>query len=364
MRLNEVQPFASPEEALKHAGVKGMKWGVRKEEDEIVGSGPTPIPIPLADRVKHNEDTKEYISATTKIRSQTITPAQAKAALAENHQKAAAKLAPSEAKGKSVKDRWNNLSSTQKKAIFYGVGAAAVVGFSVYSQQNLKKYSIPGAVTKPGIYNRLVGDSQMRTWMGQGHVTKSSFARQAFELPAGHTFHRLSTAAEQGFGNVTYSTHSLDDLNRYSVGFRAAGGALRPPGAPGATPAGELFHVAFKSTEKVRVPNLTEVLNTMRESMEDARKAKGITSAVTHQDALKTYNNLSGSWWDTSDAVGLISKLKAKGYGAIVDEMDAGVRADSPLVFFGNATAKTSKKLTRSDFKTFEKGLKEVTGRK
>jgi hypothetical protein len=27
------QPFASPEEALKHHGVKGMRWGVRKEEE-------------------------------------------------------------------------------------------------------------------------------------------------------------------------------------------------------------------------------------------------------------------------------------------------------------------------------------------
>lgn len=32
MRLGETQEFASPGEALAHYGVKGMKWGVRKED--------------------------------------------------------------------------------------------------------------------------------------------------------------------------------------------------------------------------------------------------------------------------------------------------------------------------------------------
>lgn len=38
MILGQTQEFASPEEALKHHGVKGMKWGVRKEE--VRGGGP------------------------------------------------------------------------------------------------------------------------------------------------------------------------------------------------------------------------------------------------------------------------------------------------------------------------------------
>lgn len=37
MILGETQQFASPEEALVHFGVKGMKWGVRKEHDGPVG---------------------------------------------------------------------------------------------------------------------------------------------------------------------------------------------------------------------------------------------------------------------------------------------------------------------------------------
>ena len=37
MRLGEAQPFASPEEALEHFGIKGMKWGVRNDKSPLVG---------------------------------------------------------------------------------------------------------------------------------------------------------------------------------------------------------------------------------------------------------------------------------------------------------------------------------------
>lgn len=361
MKLGETQPFASPQEALEylqHHGVKGQRWGVRKEDDTQGGQGKAP-PEKLKNVAAHNDATKEYISAAAKINATSITPKQAKAALAENHKKAAAKLAPSEAKGKSVKDRWNNLSSTQKKAIIYGVTTTALVGYVAYSGRQLSS-TIPGAPVKPSIYMNLVGQSQMKTWMGQGHVTPSSFNRPAFELPAGHIFHRLSTVAEEGFGHVTYSTSSLDDFNRYSVGFRAAGGSLRPGGSTG-----ELFHTTFKSTEPVKVPHLTEVLNTMKSILAEEHAENLTSSDITSGAAIKAYTNISGGWWDEPRAKVLISKLKAKGYGAIVDEMDAGVRADTPLVFFGGKTTpKTSTKLTKSDFKKFGQELREVADRK
>lgn len=37
MRLGDAQQFASPQATIEHYGVKGMKWGVRKER--------TPVPL-------------------------------------------------------------------------------------------------------------------------------------------------------------------------------------------------------------------------------------------------------------------------------------------------------------------------------
>ena len=56
MQLGETQPFASPGEALAHFGVKGMKWGVRKEED-----GPAGVPRKTNKMAK--EDAEEFTRA-------------------------------------------------------------------------------------------------------------------------------------------------------------------------------------------------------------------------------------------------------------------------------------------------------------
>lgn len=45
MILGEAQTFASPEEAIEHFGVKGMKWGIRKDISDLDLRGPVKEPI-------------------------------------------------------------------------------------------------------------------------------------------------------------------------------------------------------------------------------------------------------------------------------------------------------------------------------
>lgn len=349
------QPFASPEGALEHFGIKGMKWGVRNEDE--TGSQ-TSSKAQIAQR---NDTTKAYMAAAAEVSNKPRTKQQAEAAFAKNREKATAKFAPSEKEepGKSLKDRWNNLSDTQKAAIAYGAMGTAIVGYGLYSHhQYTSALNNPGALVKPNLYGILLGKSQQATWMGQGFIRDSSLARPAFELPAGHVFHRISTAAENGFGGHTYATATLDDFNRYAVGFDMSGGSLRPGGATG-----ELHHIVFQSKSPVKIPDLTEVLETMRSVIGEERQA-GIDS-VSHKTAVDAYNSISGSWWNEPRSMKLISKLQAKGYGGLVDEMDAGVRADKPLLLFGeNFSPKVNKPILKTDIKIAKKNLREIAERK
>lgn len=91
------QPFASPEEALEHYGVKGMRWGVRKEEDTGSGQRPAAKPsTPASSVARVNEATKQKLTPTlttkrsnpasarssNKTQHGGLTPAQKKALLA------------------------------------------------------------------------------------------------------------------------------------------------------------------------------------------------------------------------------------------------------------------------------------------
>src|SRR3954471_280427 len=138
------QPFASPQEALNHAGVKGMKWGVRKEE-ETVGrdaSGriaPTPVSpkAPLSEKKQRRVEKFQKRSdvMNTKISELKLSnealkgtqnPAKLYARYANNQniktldrtQKRAIRDAEAVQKGK--------LTSTQKKVIVGAVGVTAI----------------------------------------------------------------------------------------------------------------------------------------------------------------------------------------------------------------------------------------------
>lgn len=102
------QPFASPEEALNHHGVKGMRWGIVNEDK----------PAPAQAVARTNEAKKQEMSKDL------------------SSKKAAS----------SQKEERSGLSSNQKKAILAaGVGVVAVGGFVAY-----KHYSGGGAQTPIG----------------------------------------------------------------------------------------------------------------------------------------------------------------------------------------------------------------------
>lgn len=397
------------DDELHHYGVKGMRWGHRKKE-ELVGddrssSDPSSDPSSKAKA--------EYVSLTNDAPKRSGRDASKK--LAENQKKLIGKfddpsppsrrqekadridskaaeasarikeidaaLADIPRKGATIRQnirrnqlrgeraqlreerkqynrdagaiREGKLTSNEKKAIVaIGVGALVVgVGaHAVYKQKAeikaLEKRVADGDLeAKLELYNKQMNLAKINSWMMGDYIQKSSWDREEFELPAGHVFNRLSTSDEtgRGFRQGTYCTASEADLNRYVAGFRHELGSV------------DINHVTFTATKPIKVPNLTTAVETMREVMQ--KEQYGM--AVSRSEALARYQQMSGGSWDDLTSQNFFESLKAKGYGAIVDEMDAGVIGDRPLVFFdyGNASEKQSRRMSEGEIFNRERAI-------
>lgn len=214
---------------------------------------------------------------------------------------------------------------------------------------------MPGQHVSSKKFQSLVKGSEAVTWGSGNYIQKSSFERPAFELPVGHVFHRISLGDESEFWPGTYCTPSRACFNRYISGFAMLD--------KGATSASGFRHITFKATEPIRVPHITDVFDGLKEVLSENWETP--ISKITDIEVMENYKQLSGGNWSSPNGKALFENLRKKGFGAIVDEMDAGVIGERPLVLFSKGvSAKTSARLERSEIKTALNDLTEMAGRK
>jgi hypothetical protein len=245
----------------------------------------------------------------------------------------------------SPPDPKTGLSSRQKKAVAYGLAGALVVATIVGSAYYAKS---GGSPSLPNLhlenYKKATERSTLNA-IGADFITKESFDRPAFTLPAGHKFFRMSSGVEKEFGHVTYTAHSVDDFNRYVARL------------------GHTFNhkVTFQTKAPLKVPSLTTVLDTFHEVM-----SHGTSQEVSRETTLTAYRELVGGKWNDSHSLDLFTALKNKGYHAIVDEMDAGVISESPLVIFDHSllTKKATQIMSLSDIRKAESLVRDFANRK
>lgn len=414
--------FETPQEALKHYGKKGMRWGIRNEEKPTGGdhsgsvedkkgdSDPvldeykaiTAAQKPLSGREATRNLQNNIGKSTAKLddggpelggppkdlakqakRDERADKLESKAAVQDEYISrlqqqidnaksgpigwyvkktnenllADAEVRRDQYREDAARAREGQLTSGQKKALIAaGVGAVVVGGLAYHSyaqKAKVAKWEEEAAAgnvdSKIKLYNHHMNQSKLHTWMFGSYVTDESWGREGFELPAGHVFHRLSTKDEstRGYKDGTYSLPDERDFNRYVAGFRGE-----------KVGSSEFYHVTFKSSKSTKVPDLKTTIETLRETME-----KESHLPVSREQALTRYQSMSGGSWNSSTSGSFFANLRSKGYGAIVDEMDAGVIGERPLVFFDfpNASPKQSRLLSDGEIANRERSIELMT---
>ncbi|QEQ93507.1 hypothetical protein SEA_GIRLPOWER_8 [Streptomyces phage GirlPower] len=317
--------------SLAHYGVKGMKWGVRKDEESGKGRDAATEKWKKAHKPKPKPSAK-----------------QGEKNLVANEKKSLAKL-----EGSDEPPKKKSFVARHKKAlIFAGVVAALYAHNAVAEAKTIKSIEeLRGKSIDANTFKKHVNHSKVNTWLTNDYIHESSWKREEFTLPAGHEFHRLSKQAETEFRGATYATHSPEDYHRYVAQFRQELG-------------GNLHHVTFQADEDIRVPKLSTTLQALKDALVGDKKE--FNAWYTDERLIAKYQELSGGSWSDDHAKGMFDNLRKKGYGAIVDEMDAGVIGETPLVIFARELVgkKSSEPLTKSDIDFAESSLIELENRK
>ena len=329
---------------IYHFGVKGMKWGVRH------------------DRQNKGRDRSRLDSKSTKgqgvkshwarVKPQTPSKEKRLNELSKNEKKFKDKFKGDSDTPPDESGSKNHWKPSGKQVAVCVIGAA-LVGSVIYAHYRLGKSDaeLNAKEYLSDFQFRLnTAESKARSWDGSGFVKKSSYLQKETTLPVGHTFYRISTTSEHGFNVGTYCTASVDDFNRYVSGFT------------GEKLTDSFTRISFTATKPIKIPDLNTRLDVLKQVLDDSKGGSHNDEAV-----LDAYNSLCGGDWGK----GLIGKqffdrLEALGYNAIVDDMDAGVIGDMPLVTFGkNAfSEKTNTVMKPKDFKLAKSALKELLNRK
>lgn len=400
---NDPQKFASPQAALKHYGKKGMRWGVRNES-KSAGSGSSGGSSKPKESDKADlESAFDAFNAKNSVESlQAEGQAKMKAQIANDHPpisgKRTAKAEKAEASaegfqrqadqyreklaevgdakglGSSLKRghynaairdseayrdnalqraeqlRSGKLTSEQKMLIGAGaLAAVAVVGVYGARQYGLRQAGLSSKAEQKAeaarnradherLFNHIYGDHPGMKPAGlselagggffAGFSNKKAMDRPEFTIPKDTIFQRLSNHREDstsyGVNKPVYSTFLSNDKKVY--------GASAEFGSKG-------LSVNFTAKGDTRVPSINTTVAHLKQVLAQGDPHKA--SYWNDERTLYEYKQMSGGDWTSPTAQKLFTSLKSFGYGAIVDDMDAGYLGDAPVLFFGDANPAT-----------------------
>lgn len=332
------QPFASPEEAceyLKHHGIKGMKWGVRKEED-LAGrmSVPPKPPISKAGKIGEidlSDKADEYHRLAGGIAQRA----------GVNSHLAAAKYGPPGMQAQIERQHQVDREKLKKAALIAGVGiGAAAAGFAVYKLNQSGAFeNLPGMDLKKEF--ALLGTNQKA--YGSAVDGLDLNWEHGVNLPKGSIIRRLSSVAEtvprpEGF----YAAHLDSDVESYK--------AILPTfwqqwGVGSAKAGGFLNH--YQANDAIRAPSGKESFGLFKDLLGTNDSFKELAtmwlpkgaSGSTERELKQLFVDHSAQWADKTDPLTQewFKEVQKRGYNALIDFNDAGKLGKTPIrVLDGN----------------------------
>lgn len=410
------QEFETPQDALAHYGVKGMKWGVRKDRKSSGDGGSSSARKneesdglkDASDAFYAKKDSKELqAEGERNLKAQIAddgfpTKASARrAAKAEGIEKEAseydqaAKELADERDSISGNNLWNKyqrrvyndqiavnekvrddllkkaeqvregkLTDNQKKLIVAGgIAAVAVAGLYARRQYDLRNAGITKKESE-----RLAEENRRKTsdeWSALfGDAPDFGSAKTAFGAagPGFYTGLKNGKVWDRPEFTIPESTifQRLSDHAEDSSGYGREKGAYatflnNDKKLYGASKefGGKKYTVNFTVPGGTKVPSHQTVLSHL----------KKVTLTKDDTMVASLYHQMAGASWSTPTSMRLFESLREAGYSAIVDDMDAGFLGDLPVVFFGKASTATSTPRTRTQRTTDSIGLLKVTGK-
>lgn len=400
------QEFDTPQDALKHHGVKGMKWGVINEDKGSSGSSRRSSDKPK--EIDSNELSKavdqvfgKMSPAEIKAEGQAKLNAQAKngdfpskrdqkaeklrARAAEIDKVAAQNRAAADKIGdpgfnlgkRYVKKVYNNqadineqardsllkkadqvqagkLTDSQKRMLIVG-GLAAVAVAGSYGSYKYAEHKVGlTADDKKSLLdaNKRESERQWEQLFGEKHSFEpagSSFSVSSGSFYAGFTNKKALSRPEftipAGTKFQRLSDHMEDSSEYGKVKGAYATFLSNDKKIYGASHefGSKKFTVEFEADGETRVPNVTTVLAHLKQVR--AAEDPFFKNAST-ESLLLQYKQMAGGSWSNGTSMKLFESLRSHGYSAIVDDMDAGYLGDLPVVFFGSAKPATATERT------------------
>ena len=378
---------------LAHYGVKGMKWGVRKDRDK--GSSRRPRSPDSDDKAARRTAKREakaqlYRDKAGKIeayrrdiesrgkdaayiRKKYGTTIDSKSSCLMIYGKTPAQILAKENKSlEKQRDKASRAAEaklagklTSREKVLVGAGALVAIGLGsmVYGH-----YAKEGMPLTPNMANQ----RYLKSWMKKhaDPVKLSDLSDDDLVIPMGTTFHRLAAETEKTVTGRLYAAYKPQDVTRYRALYgmqaklRQGGSYLVSRKLQAAEPVrspSPRKRVQILADMMSRNPQYAAQIHQMVLPLAEGEAAGRFRSAYTSFKLGKTSaEELAGVYYSRFAALGFdqssspinayFSEVINRGYNAVVDDNDAGTLASTPIILLGDAMKLTEVGSERLDW--------------